>query len=119
MLYNLQELEQISIAKDDQGYKNILKALDQELSFTEEEMQTLSDEINEKKALPYWKALKKIIFILKNYPETIAIELENYRKSLLKEGMEDFLLRTPSESQIKNLQAIYDSMKKKNQEEVV
>ncbi len=117
MNLTIDQLEDIAYLKEEKAFKIVLKALEEEIEYTSEIMTSFDDNIDVK-ILPYWKALKKILFILTTYPETVAQELENYRKDLLEKGMEDILLRKPSAALLSALKKEYE-LKKKQMEEVV
>lgn len=117
MDYTLEQLEDIAILKESFAYKEILKQLKEEIEYTSVCMEQFEHNIDIK-LLPYWKSLKKIVFLLETYPETVAHELQEYRNNLLKDGMEDILMRKPSPQQLRALKALYEK-KKENLKEVV
>lgn len=111
MNLTIDEMEDISYLRDQTAYTNILKSIESEITYTLDCIDSFDDNIDVK-LLPYLKALRKILFLLKMYPDTIAEELKKYRESILQDGIDDILMRKPSNLQLKALEAYYKERKK-------
>lgn len=112
----MDQMEDISYLRNESSYKEILKVLDTEVDYVASCMETFDNNLDVK-LLPYWKALRKISFLLKMYPETIAEELRKYRQALIDSQTEDILLRRPTKDQLDYLRHFYEQKLKQTQQE--
>ena len=117
MNLSLDQMEDISYLRDQEAFKNILKSIEMEIAYTLDCMDAFDDNIDVK-LLPYLKALRKILFLLKIYPDTIAEELKKYRESILQDGIDDILMRKPSNLQLKALESYYKERFKEQKKEM-
>lgn len=76
---SLDEMNDLVSLKEYRGYQLLLDALQSEVDNLANELET-SAGTAEKHNLYLWKALRRVLYILKKYPEAVNEQLQEFRK---------------------------------------
>lgn len=105
------ELESLSSLKENLGYRLIIDRIQAEIDNTQADLLDYEQLVSKEKVL-YWRALYKILYILKTIPEEMTKELTKLREDIQYSFTNEQLDKLPPEY-LDNLMKQYEKKKKK------
>ena len=107
MNLDVSEMKVIDELRYNSAYKLILDAVQAEIDNCEVAMES-----GDTNVFHFWRALRRVLFILSNYPERIHDELVKEKERLGEMAFDEIAMKMPSSQQLKVLKEYYDRKKK-------
>lgn len=76
------ELEQVALLPQNPAYKIVIEALEAEVDWVSTALEACKSPKISQQILNQWRVLRRVTHILKNAPQSVALELENMRPVL-------------------------------------